>query len=343
LEIERFNILIDEWSVLDPTAGTSIQPEFADLLKRTFAGSNRISIKIATNRYQTRFSNRSAAGRYRGLEIDADIFEATNLDRALLTQENLDRFYEILLFKRLRHVAPAIERFDPDGIGEPDPEFIRSIFRDRRAFAELVKGAEGIPRDFVIIFKSLASHVGYSVGQLWTVRDVQQRIREKSVDGQGEMEYQSEAGQLLAPCIKDVVTTTGSRTFIVRREDVSSLRISLDELLEKRLIHEVPRPEVVPEIRDNYQMYLVDYGLWLDWRNVVGQREDELEEVDEPFDLSRVADYVVDPRGIEMHDMVRCPHCAATFSIQSRAYQMRELCPECLLEVRLLQSVKDSE
>ena len=74
LNLARVDILLDEWSVLDPTAATSIQPLFADLLKRTFGGTPVVSIKIATNRYQTRFSNRGSGASYRGLELDADIF-----------------------------------------------------------------------------------------------------------------------------------------------------------------------------------------------------------------------------------------------------------------------------
>ena len=54
-----------------PTAATAIQPEFAELLKRTFAGAAKVSVKIATNRYQTRFSNRGAGAEYRGLEVGA--------------------------------------------------------------------------------------------------------------------------------------------------------------------------------------------------------------------------------------------------------------------------------
>jgi hypothetical protein len=146
------------------------------------------------------------------------------------------------------------------------------------------------------------------------------------------MEYQSEAGQLLAPCIKDVVTATGSRLFLVKREDADALGNAIDELLEKRLIHEVPRTDLPSGIRDSHHAYLADYGLWLDWQHALGGRDDEYDERDVVLDPNQVADLVVDPSEIEMTDMLRCPHCASVFSKRSRAFQVRQLCPECLLD-----------
>src|SRR5205823_14961981 len=94
LRLRHLNILIDEWSTLDPTGSLMMQPLFADYLKRSFAGSSLISVKIATNRHQTRFSNRGPAGCYTGLELGADIFEAVNLDRAVLDWRELLSFFE---------------------------------------------------------------------------------------------------------------------------------------------------------------------------------------------------------------------------------------------------------
>jgi hypothetical protein len=61
---------------------------------------------------------------------------------------------------------------------------------------------------------------------------VQHRIRETSVSGEDEVEYQSEAGQLLPPCIRDVVAATGWRVFLVPRVKAACLGDAVDELLE---------------------------------------------------------------------------------------------------------------
>jgi hypothetical protein len=333
LALARIDILLDEWSVLDPTAATSIQPEFADLLKRTFAGTPHLSIKIATNRYQTRFSNRGAGGSYRGLELDADIFEATNLDRALLDHDDLVSFYEELLYKRLVYQQPQLEVFDPERAGRPDEQFIRSIFRTRDSFEELVKGAQGIPRDFILLFNSLAQHAGYSVNPLWRGSFVRNRIRDKSVGGQAEIEYQSEASQLLSRCIREVITRTNARTFVIRRADVQRHGAALDELLEKRLIHEYPRSELPGDVRSAYNGYLLDYGTWLDWARTVQRDPSATDELLPRISTANIGKYTIDTAPIATSERLTCPHCGHVFEPSARSYQVRGLCPECFAPV----------
>jgi hypothetical protein len=331
LHLGRIDVLLDEWSVLDPTAATAIQPEFADLLKRTLAGDRRLSVKIATNRYQTRFSNRGSGGSYRGLELDADVFEATNLDRALLDQDDLVWFYEELLYKRLVYQHRALEVFDPDGSGHPDEQFILSIFRNRKAFVELVKGAQGIPRDFILLFNSLAQHAGYSVNPLWRASVIRDRIRDKSVGGQAEIEYHSEASQLLSPCIRDVVAQTNSRTFLMRRGDVQLRGSAVDELLEKRLIHEYPRSELPGDVRAAYSGYVLDYGIWLDWARTLQHDPSATDEIPR-ISHENAASYTIDTRPITGTDRLTCS-CGHVFEPSARSYQVRRLCPECFTPV----------
>jgi hypothetical protein len=210
LKIERLTILIDEWSTLDPTGATGIQPEFAELLKRTFHGAPMVTVKIATNRYQTRFSNRGAGGSYRGLELEADMFEALNLDRVVLDREGLVSFYETLLFNRLALFDETLKAFKPRGVDIPDEVFVLSIFRDQRAFEELVKGAEGIPRDFIALFKAIAKNNDHTVATRWTATAIQDVIRLRSVSGLEDIEYRSVTSQLMDPCIRGAVARTGS-------------------------------------------------------------------------------------------------------------------------------------
>lgn len=108
LRVRHLNILIDEWSTLDPTGSLMTQPLFAEYIKRSFAGSPLISVKIATNRYQTRFSNRGSGGNYTGVEVGADVFDAVNLDRVILDSSHLESFFELLLYKRLLHRERAL-------------------------------------------------------------------------------------------------------------------------------------------------------------------------------------------------------------------------------------------
>lgn len=328
--IERLNILIDEWSTLDPTAAKSVQTEFAELLKRTFTGTPMFSVKIATNRYQTRFDNRSGGTKYRGLELGADIFEATNLDRVLRDPEELSDFYSKLLFRRLVHCEPALSVFDPHGTGAPDEQFILSIFKDRRAFMEMVYGAEGIPREFLEIFNTTAQSYRYRVRDLWDSNRIRECIYKISItDKQKSIEFRSEASQLLIYCIKPVVTTSGSRYFLMLREDHDALESAVDELLEKRLVHEFPRADLPANIRDKFEGFKLSYGVWLDW-----QRNLELEANGDHFhellDRGHHQLLCIDTSKVNRSYM-ECAHCQAHFPVNVKAYQVRRLCPECFL------------
>lgn len=331
LKIERIIVLLDEWSVLDPSATTAIQPEFAELLKRAFSGTPKISIKVATNRYQTRFSNRGAGTTYRGLEMAADLFEAINLDRALLGQQELAAFYEQLLFKRLAYLEEDMRKFDPSGTGKPVEQFILSIFRSRDTFLELVKGAEGVPRDFLVAFNGLAQQNKHSVATTWRTTQVRRVLADKGVEGQREIEYQSEASQLLSPCIKDVVVATRTRLFLAQRDDAMEVSSAIDELLEKRLIHEYPSREFPVDLRDDYRAYLLDYGLWLDWERAVIGDVKATDEVLPRLTPADATNYVIDIGKISRDNLVSCSNCMAVFPTHCRPFKLRGLCPECYL------------
>ena len=203
----------------------------------------------------------------------------------------------------------------------------------REAFEELVKGAQGIPRDFILLFNALSQHADYTVNPLWRAGVVRNRIRDKSVGGQAEIEYQSEASHLLSPCIREVVTRTGSRTFLMRRDDVYRRSQAVEELLEKRLIHDYPRSELPGEVRAGYTGYLLDYGTWLDWARALQADGAESTELIPRISLANADEYTIDASAIPATERVTCPHCGHVFEPSSRSYTVRGLCPECFASV----------
>jgi hypothetical protein len=334
LRLRHLNILIDEWSTLDPTGSLLIQPLFADYLKRSFAGSSLISVKIATNRYQTRFSNRAGPGKYTGLELGADIFEAVNLDRAVLDWRDLQSFFELLLYKRPLHREPGLAVFETRDSGRPDEQFVLSIFRSQHTFAELVRGSEGIPRNFLILVNDLVRRHAHRVSRQWSTADVQRCIRERSLEGQSDIDYHSEASQLLSQGIRETVLNTGSRFFLVDKAARDTVDPALSELLEKRIIHEYPRLEVPDRVRHTHLAFLVDYGLWLDWKRDTSRL---LETPDDPIvfptNRSALTRHVIHLGGLDRRTAT-CVHCAAVFPRDARPYAIRGLCPECYRPAR---------
>jgi hypothetical protein len=282
LELECIVVLIDEWSAVD---ASTTQPGFADLLRRAFGGTGRISVKIATDRYNTRLSD---APRH-GLEIGADIFEAVNLDRVTLDPPRLLDFFAELLFNRLLFKEPKLTSYEPSG-DEPITAYLASIFEDTNAFDELVRGSEGIPRDFLVVFNQLAQSHMWSTEPRWSAGDVRDALRAYCVTTSEQLPYGSASAQLLTQNIKPTVVARWSRVFTVHVAHAHEIAETLEELLAQRLIHEVP-PMVVPtEVRDRFAVYRLSYGLWLDWeraRALGGERASDSEDFTTPLTVEQ--------------------------------------------------------
>jgi hypothetical protein len=328
LEIRHLNILVDEWSTLDPTGSLMMQPLFAEYVKRSFAGSPLISVKIAANRYQTRFSNRGSGGNYTGLEVGADVFEAVNLDRVILHSSDMESFFELLLYKRLLQRERSLKVFETRTGGRPDDQFVLSMFRDRRTFGELVRGSEGIPRNFLILINDLVRRHSHRAERQWSMADVQRCIRERSLDGQYDIEYHSEASQLLSQGIRETVLNAGSRLFLAEKPLNDTLNRALTELLEKRMIHEYPRHDIPSRVRSTHVAFLVDYGLWLDWKRDSPRRGETRNSSAFPDTVERLELHVIRAKGLGGRTTT-CGHCAAVFPRDARSYTLRGLCPEC--------------
>ena len=334
MDVGTLYILIDEWPALDKSCLTEIQPRFAELLKRTFGGSRRFCVKIASSRHNARFSNRGNGHSYIGLEMNADVFEGTNLDHVFMEEIELDRFYQQMLFTRLTYCVDELKVFRAKGSERgamiPDQQFVLSIFADDDGFRELVKGAGGIPRDFLELFNQLAHRHGYSVERLWRVGTVRGCVREVSVASKEyEIEYKSDADRVRVR-IMDVIGRTRSRVILIRRDDLVAHDAIVDELFEKRILHQFPSSRVPGFLRPRFAAFLIDYGQFLDWTKAFGW-DDASEERSQLHDIQaehEAAPLVVDLASLgEMQ--LNCPHCGSNFPKDVPSYAVKRLCPFC--------------
>ena len=256
LDLESIVILIDEWDLLN---ARSTQPGFADLLRKAFGGTDKISVKIAADRFNTRLSN---APRH-GLEIGADVFEAVNLDRVSLPWPALVDFYAQLLFNRLLFRETRLTGYAPVD-DKATAAFLTSIFDDVRAFEELVRGSEGIAREFLVVFNRLAQDHMWVTTPRWSTGDVRDALRAHMVTASDQLRG-SVGAQLMTETIKPHTIGENSRVFTVPWKALDSISESVEQLLAQRLIHEIPYAAVPDDVRDEFVVYRLSYGLWLDW------------------------------------------------------------------------------
>jgi hypothetical protein len=333
LDIPRLYLCIDEWSTLDPSAGLVVQPEFGDLLKIAFKGTERVSVKIATNRFQTTFSNKGSSRSFRGLELGADIEEAINLDHVTLGHEELSDFYLKLIFKRLEALEPDLRAFR-GASGRIDEQFVSSLFHDRRAFEQLVYGADAIPRNFLRTISKLYADRGYDPRDRWRAAQIAEELKTRGAEGGRSVGYRTQAHQLMTSAIRPVVTASGRREFLAQRTDADRLKRGFEELFEKRLIHEIPDGQLPSDARDTHQGFRLDYGVMLDWLDLGFDAAQPIRGRRETIEKAHWTALVIDVSSVEL-DHLECPFCKTEFSPEEHAFRARGLCPNCFEETDL--------
>lgn len=251
----RLWILLDEWSSL----AAEVQPFLADVVRRSLLPVRGVTVKIAAIEDRSLFRVPTKFGDYRGIEVGADMSADINLDDFMVFANDNEHAMDFFATLLSRHVScrekGAAGAIDAD-------EFVQRGFRDRAAFRELVRAAEGIPRDALNI-ASLAAQKAYTrpleishvreAARQWYHQDKEAAIRRK------------ETRSLLTALIQEVVGRRSKRTFLIH-QDVARQEFSIRDLYDARLLHLLKRgiySVEQPGVR--YDGYAIDYGCYVDF------------------------------------------------------------------------------
>jgi hypothetical protein len=330
LDLDCLIIFIDEWMSL-----AECQVEFAERLKLTLFGEGRIAVKIAADQYQGHLGNSGQGQNFRGLEVGADIFVAVDLDHPFRAEDKRHMLLEAL-YRRLLFFEPELEHH----FGRPplanQEIFFESLFATQRAFNELCNGAQGLFRDFHLIFQDCSKLIGENV----TDKRIDFEVVRSAIVNSTQQAYRRIArsrysNALLYQVISPHVQATGSKFFLTDLEPGPVVA----ELLSKRLIHHVPTEDLHASIRGSCDCFEIHHGIYLDLLRAAessdSQRTDlvKAEEVtgitsmNKPtfmIDLSILEELI----GDDVEALV-CPHCDEEFLSSQRAYVVRRLCPHC--------------
>jgi hypothetical protein len=250
----RLWLLLDEWSSIP----IDLQPLLADLLRRSVLPTTGITVKIASIERRSRFSQPSHGGDYVGIEVGADAASAVSLDD-LLTFDNARRraqdFFSQLFFNHTSAQLSTMIAQPP-----PDPDtFIEATFR-RNSFAELVRAAEGVPRDAINIAALAAQHANDEpIG----LSDVRRAARDWYLrDKQTAISADEPARHTLRLLINEAVGRRHSRTFLL--DQLVSRHETIDKLYDARLLH-VLRRGIADRKNPGtlYDGFAIDYGCYV--------------------------------------------------------------------------------
>lgn len=340
LSLARTVLLLDEWSSLP----LDIQPYLAEWIKRSFMASPRYVLKLACIRYQSNFNFNSQSSKV-GFEVGGDIFVGVDLDDILVFDKNksaVTHFFARLLYNHLTDAHSILANPELN-----QSRFINDIFSERRAFEELIKASEGIPRDFLYIFTSSfrksQEHPSWkSVGVPAIVDSAKDFFhRDKLRDAKQELQ------EIMEGLVREVIKHRKVKAFLVPQKLSSS--ITLQELMTARLLHRwhVGYAAKSGEIGERYDIYAIDYGAYVDLRETnIGREleesmfEDQYDTADVPptIDKRAVRHIVLDEQLLAKFDQIlegsiECPKCHTRFSAKQKSFIIKRLCPNCFEHV----------
>lgn len=251
-------LLLDEWSEIP----LDLQPYLADLLRRTIFPVRDIVVKIAAIEQRTNFQIQPGDGSSIGIEIGADAAASLTLDDFMVFDNNAasaTAFFRSLLWKHVRSSAPD------DGDGSrlktiSEQEFVSEAFTQINALQELVRAAEGVPRDAINVMALAAQAAADRAISVSDIRSAARQWYQQSKEtAVGSREL---ALDLLHWIRENVIGERRARAFLLPSSTKSEL---VDYLYDSRVIHVIKKGVSSNETRGvRYNVYAIDYGCYVD-------------------------------------------------------------------------------
>lgn len=249
-------LLLDEWSSIP----LELQPYLADLLRRSIFPIRSITVKIAAIDYRSRFQLSEIEGDYIGIEVGADASADINLDDFMVFDNNASLardFFKTLFHKHLT-VSDILE--GTDLVTWTPDKMISSMFTQITAFDELVRSAEGVPRDAIHI-ASLAAQ--YAVNNRISVHHIRRAAKNWYQTGKEAAVHTKEKSMALLHWIVDQVIGDRKAMAFMLRSNINHPLVK--DLFDSRVLHVLKRGiSTHDEPGTRYDAYKLDYGCYVD-------------------------------------------------------------------------------
>lgn len=260
LSAKRIWLLLDEWTSV-PTPDQPLLGEF--LVRCVLPLQRQFTVKIGAIEQQSQFRKHWDTGQTVGIELGADISATLNLDEFMVFEQNEDRARDFFQGLFVKHLSVGTERGEGLEIAN-ERDLIRQGFTDRRAFDELVRAAEGVPRDAINIAAQAALLAQSDRISVPHVRSAARKWFEK--DKESALQSKQQALDLLNWVVDEVIRGKRARGFLVNQRHAGTGLLL--ELFDARVLHLVRRGySSQDEPGERYNVYLIDYGAYVDLIN----------------------------------------------------------------------------
>ncbi len=220
-----------------------------------------IVVKIAAIEQRSTFQADAGDGDYLGIELGADAQADLDLDDFMVfgnDPEVAKNFFRELLY---RHVQAQMGE---DQVEAPTTahNFQREAFTQRNAFDELVRAAEGVPRDAINIVRLAAQRAG---NDPISVEHVRAAARQWYVtDKEKAVQANPDATALLHWITDTVIGERRARAFLLEQGLPANHQLIVD-LYDARVLHVIKRSvSARDEPGKRYDVYALDLGCYVE-------------------------------------------------------------------------------
>lgn len=251
-------VLVDEWS----TIPLELQPILADLLRRSLFPVPGLTVKIAAIEHRSRFREVRSAGDYLGIEVGADASANIDLDDFMVFGNDAAKATEFFRQLIFRHVDALMEDAgvaESDRLRSPD-DLVRLGFTQSSSFDELVRAAEGVPRDAINVAALAAQLAGDARLSMDNVRDAARRWYQR--DKESAVAAHTQAERLLNWIIDRVIGEKRTKGFLLDPAGINDENVRI--LYDARVLHLLRRgisSRDKPGVRFN--AYALDFGCYV--------------------------------------------------------------------------------
>lgn len=252
----RIWLLLDEWSAIP----IELQPYLADLIRRCVFPLQGVSVKIAAIEQRSQFQLPGERGDYTGIEIGADATADLNLDDFMVFDHNANRavsFFRKLIFNHFQSVQAEVA---PEIGITTEGDFVSHAFTQKTALEEIVRAAEGVPRDAINVLGISAQKAGTNPIAVTHARSAAKTWYQR--DKESAVSVNERSAALLRWIVDEVIAHRKARAFLVESGTRDPL---VDSLFDARVLHLLKRSisaQEQPGVR--YDAFKIDYGCYVD-------------------------------------------------------------------------------
>lgn len=255
LGISLAYICLDEYSEMDKVSEYSIQSKVAQLIKQVFFKNPRYSVKIATIWSRSKLHSRGS-NRVEGIEHQQDIFTGPDLDIMFMTHNSdiVGYFKEVLVNTYL--LGQNVKDEEKHALSD----YIESHIFTKAGLRHIICGSQGVSRSFVILAKAyLQRFIKEKNGavNLGVVYDIIQN--QYLEDVRNKIPYYT-----LYRVIDKYVSKNLCRYFLISRPDYERCKPLIKYLASRGVFMQMPGHLTNRDIRDDYKLFVVHYGNYLD-------------------------------------------------------------------------------